>query len=123
MARVSAAAVARSLRTSAPLTPSTQQVLAAYSPVRLVARSTRPWVRRWMSSRLGSPSAIAWASPFSTARPSMSPGNWRQATSRSGSMPALASSTEKKFLPGAFRSDTAMVLPLRCFRSVTPAGA
>ena len=53
----------------------------------------------------------------------MSPGNWRQATSFSGLSPALASSTEKKFLPGAFRSDTAMVLPLSFSRLVTPAAS
>ena len=53
----------------------------------------------------------------------MSPGNWRQVTSFSGFSPALVSSTEKKFLPGLLRSDTAMVLPLSFCRLVTPAAS
>ena len=121
MARATPAATGRSLRTSSPRAPTMQHTLSLYSPLRLLAISVYwPGLRFSSRYRLGSPSAMAWISPLSTATPSRSAGYWRQVTSLSGSMPFLASRMEKKFLPGAARSGTPMVLPFRLCSVVAP---
>ncbi|MNN57758.1 hypothetical protein D3C81_1727620 [compost metagenome] len=73
MAWVRAAATGFSLRTRLPLTPTTQQLMLAYSSIMLVATSRLPgWLRRRYI--IGSEPLAAWISPFSSAVPSRSTG-------------------------------------------------